>query len=93
MTGGGQSSGDEPALFGRSSELATAERALETDDRPTVVFVQGPAGIGKSALVARLLTRATAEGRTVHHADGRDVPLPMERFVSCSGTTTPPPPR
>lgn len=48
------------ALFGRAAELDQACKALVADD-PGVVVIEGPAGIGKSALWRSLIDRALAE--------------------------------
>ena len=47
----------EPLFVGRQAELAAMKDAFETAEggRPVVLFVNGPSGIGKSALVERFL--------------------------------------
>jgi predicted Ser/Thr protein kinase len=49
----------ESLFVGREEELGVMERAFETAEggRPIVLFVHGPSGIGKSALVERFLER------------------------------------
>jgi hypothetical protein len=51
-------------LVGRSDELATLSRVLDPSG-PVVVFVVGPGGIGKSALVERFSHTARTAGATV----------------------------
>ena len=53
-------------LAGRDRELAVLDRALDDAARaPTVALVRGPAGHGKSALLARFAARARAGGALV----------------------------
>ncbi|MFB4270561.1 BTAD domain-containing putative transcriptional regulator [Nonomuraea sp. GTA35] len=75
----GPSAGPAAARFvGRATERA-AFLDLLAQGRPGVLFVRGPAGIGKSALLQQLAEDATAEGRQVRHlhasAEGRPVGL------------------
>jgi DNA-binding CsgD family transcriptional regulator len=51
-------------FVGRESELATLHEWTQPGEPPSVVFVHGPAGIGKSALVA-VLTESFGPGATV----------------------------
>ncbi|GAA2852092.1 BTAD domain-containing putative transcriptional regulator [Nonomuraea rubra] len=53
-------------FVGRAGERA-AFRDLLGQARPALLFVRGPAGIGKSALLHQLAQDATAEGRQVRH--------------------------
>ena len=51
-------------MVGRSSELADLEQALAeaADGRPSVVFVVGESGIGKTRLLAELVRGAQERG-------------------------------
>jgi len=57
------------AFVGRKEELAAFDEALCGDGG--VLFVHGPGGVGKSALLSRFAQRAAAAGRTVLVLDGR----------------------
>jgi hypothetical protein len=61
----------------RADELASLMEILATQ-RPAVVAVDGPPGIGKSGLLATLAARARRQGWTVVGADD-DEPLQVER--------------
>jgi hypothetical protein len=61
------------AFVGRKEELATFDEALRGDGG--VLFVHGPGGVGKSALLSRFAQRAQEAGRTVLMLDGRMVDL------------------
>src|SRR3954447_20179600 len=54
-------------LIGRTSELQQLEAALAdaSDGRPSLAFVAGDSGVGKTRLVSELLTRAEAAGAEV----------------------------
>jgi len=58
-------------LVGRSLELAQLEAALAEAARgqPSLAFVVGESGVGKSRLVAELQARAAADGARVLHGD------------------------
>ncbi|WP_051792857.1 ATP-binding protein [Amycolatopsis jejuensis] len=56
------------AFVGRKEELATFDEAMGSGG---VLFVHGPGGIGKSALLGQFAQRATGAGRTVTMLDGR----------------------
>jgi AAA ATPase domain len=67
----------DAALFaGRERELATFERLLERSgwSQPSVVFLHGPGGIGKSALAREMARRGRAAGMSIHWIDGRELP-------------------
>jgi AAA+ ATPase superfamily predicted ATPase len=59
---------------GREDELRYLEAF--SGDRPpsSVVFIHGPGGIGKSALLRELVRRAERRGFTVHWIEGRELP-------------------
>src|SRR5581483_9724799 len=54
-------------------ELAAFDVALRTPDS-SVLYVQGPGGVGKSALLRRFAQEAEAAGRPVVLVDGRAIP-------------------
>jgi len=58
-------------LVGRSLELAQLEAALAdaSEGQPSLAFVVGESGVGKSRLVAELQARAGANGTRVLHGD------------------------
>ncbi|MGJ6969240.1 ATP-binding protein [Streptosporangium sp. G11] len=58
------------AFVGREEELATFRSALY-DGGPSVLYVHGPGGIGKSTLLRRFAQEAAAAGRLVVDVDGR----------------------
>jgi hypothetical protein len=62
---------DAQDFVGRSAELGILER-LVTSPEGQIVFVHGPGGIGKSALLREAERRARREGRPVISIDLRD---------------------
>ncbi|WP_433519375.1 AAA family ATPase [Nonomuraea sp. CA-143628] len=60
----------ERAFAGREEELAVFQAALYGGGR-SVLFVHGPGGIGKSALLRRFAHEAAVTGRPVSMVDGR----------------------
>src|SRR4051795_2374420 len=58
-------------LVGRTGELAELEAALQeaADGRPSLAFLAGESGVGKSRLLAELERRAREEGATVLGGD------------------------
>ncbi|GGT00410.1 MULTISPECIES: AAA family ATPase [Streptomyces] len=64
----------EQAFIGRSHELARFRAALAAGpDAPSVLYVHGPGGVGKSALLRRCADEASAAGRRVVRVDGRRI--------------------
>ncbi|WP_405720990.1 ATP-binding protein [Streptomyces sp. NBC_00046] len=68
------------AFVGRKEELAAFEEALCTGGR--VLFIHGPGGVGKSALLRRFAQRAAAADRTVLMLDGRSLEESPAAFVA-----------
>jgi hypothetical protein len=64
------------AFTGRAEEIALFRAALTT---PGVVFLHGPGGVGKSALLDAYAEIAAADGLDVLRADARDVGLGPDR--------------
>ena len=62
-------------LIGRAAELAELEAALAdaADERPSIVFVAGESGVGKSRLLAELERQATEGGALVLAGDCVDL--------------------
>jgi DNA-binding CsgD family transcriptional regulator/tetratricopeptide (TPR) repeat protein len=62
-------------LIGRAAELAELEAALAeaADERPSLVFLAGESGVGKSRLLAELEQRATEGGALVLTGDCVDL--------------------
>ena len=64
----------ERAFIGRGGERELAASALTADEPPfAVLFLHGPGGIGKSALLRRLSLDAEAAGALAVAVDGRAV--------------------
>ncbi|MFC4857904.1 AAA family ATPase [Actinophytocola glycyrrhizae] len=71
------------AFVGRKEELAAFDEALCGDGG--VLFVHGPGGVGKSALLRRFAQRAEEAGRTVLTLDGRVLDESPAAFMSRTG--------
>jgi hypothetical protein len=69
-------------LVGRDDVLRRLERALATGERTRVLFVHGPGGIGKSAVLHELARRAEERQTSVRRVDGRDRDVAGERLQS-----------
>jgi DNA-binding CsgD family transcriptional regulator len=71
--------GTEPVLVGREPELATLVGLLDRlrAGRGGAVWLEGRAGLGKTALLSALLQRCAAAGCTVRVGSGAD-PRPLE---------------
>ncbi|MFE9677093.1 AAA family ATPase [Streptomyces sp. NPDC006259] len=74
-------------FVGREPELRVLRDALlGGPDAPSVLYVHGPGGIGKSALVRQYAKEAAAAGRAVVHIDGRAVPSVPQAFEEAAET-------
>ena len=71
---------DGKSLIGRGRELQVGRRLLDGGPGAAVLFLHGPGGVGKSALLATLLSEAEAAGRVVRRLDGRGLPPGQEPF-------------
>ena len=61
-------------FVGRTQILDDVERALASDDPPfAVLYLHGPGGVGKTALVRELRYRCADRDVPVHHVDARHV--------------------
>lgn len=64
-------------LVGRDGDLDAIEAELARPGRVAAVYVHGPAGIGKTALLREATERAVASGYDLVWIDGRDIaPVP-----------------
>ena len=69
-------------FVGRVRELEVLQRALDADAARPVVFVHGPGGIGKSALLSAQAERAREQGLSVRSVDGRDSERAEEALIA-----------
>jgi hypothetical protein len=69
----------ELAFMGRQEELEVFRAALSGGDR-SVLYVHGPGGVGKTALLRVFEREASAAGRAVTRIDGRVTGLSSEAF-------------
>ena len=71
------------SFAGRVDELELFEAALDGDEPPfTLLFVHGPGGVGKTALLHRFREIAERIGVPVARVDGRDVQATPNCFLS-----------
>ncbi|GAB7192665.1 hypothetical protein NUM3379_33740 [Kineococcus sp. NUM-3379] len=71
------------AFVGRRAEQALFEAVLRGGPQaPSVLYVHGPAGIGKSSLLQALAERARQAGRPVAEVDGRALGSSREPLVA-----------
>ncbi|WP_327587239.1 ATP-binding protein [Nonomuraea sp. NBC_00507] len=75
----------EAAFVGREEEL-TAFSSTLCGGGPSVLWVHGPGGIGKSTLLRRFAQEATAAGRPVALLDGRTLEPSPEAFEAEAGS-------
>ena len=77
-------------FVGRAAELQIFERALAAALPPfAVLWIHGPGGVGKSALLAALHERAIAGGRRVVRVDGASIERRPQGFVDALGLERP----
>lgn len=71
------------SFVGRTSELELVRSALDGEHpHPALLWVHGPAGIGKSSLVAQVGHLASDRGALVVALDGREVPPRREEVLA-----------
>jgi hypothetical protein len=58
-------------FVGRRQVLDGVERMLDGRSDHRILYVHGPGGVGKSALLRSIARRASAAGRPIAHVDGR----------------------
>ncbi|GGV67382.1 hypothetical protein GCM10010277_75990 [Streptomyces longisporoflavus] len=69
------------SFVGRDGELRRFGRALDGGpDAPRVLFLHGPGGVGKSALLRRFADEAELRNRPVVQVDGRTAPADAQGF-------------
>ncbi|MEV5018716.1 ATP-binding protein [Streptomyces sp. NPDC053780] len=69
------------SFVGRDGELRRFGRALDGGpDAPRVLFLHGPGGVGKSALLRRFADEAVLRNRPVVRVDGRTAPADVQDF-------------
>ncbi len=69
-------------FVGRAAELELFRQALVSEDPPFVVlYLFGPGGVGKSALLGEFARLAAQEGRPVYHLDGRYIEPSPQGFL------------
>ncbi|WP_217145741.1 AAA family ATPase [Streptomyces sp. AC627_RSS907] len=74
-------------FVGREAELGLLREALAGGpDAPSVLYVHGPGGIGKSSLVRQYAKEAAAAGRAVVHVDGRVALAAPQAFEKAAET-------
>ncbi|MFC5835281.1 AAA family ATPase [Nonomuraea insulae] len=81
--GGRLEAARERAFTGRKEELAAFDSALLSGGQ--VLFVHGPGGVGKSALLRRFAQQAVAAGRPVTALDGRTLDPSPPSFEAVAG--------
>lgn len=73
------------AFVGREEELAVLDSALRADEAgPSLFYVHGPGGIGKSTLLRRVADGARRLGRPVVEVDGRFVERSTTAFEAAT---------
>ena len=65
--------GPAPGILEREQELAELARLLDPSAAPQVLFLEGPAGIGKTTLLAWSADRARQAGAVVLSARGTEL--------------------
>lgn len=74
---------DRAQFIGRATELEYFDSLLRGEQSTNVVFLSGPGGIGKSALLREVCRRARQRGFTVAWLEGRDLP-PFPEVMSAA---------
>ncbi len=81
------------AFVGRSTELARFDEIIQGQGPARVLFVHGPGGIGKTALLDQFRMRGRTAGRTPVSIDARDVDCSadglMAAFKRATGSAAP----
>ncbi|MFC4049002.1 AAA family ATPase [Actinomadura syzygii] len=72
-------------FVGRQDELARFRSSLENEDAPRVVFVHGPGGVGKTALLHQFGWLGERQGRRCVWLDGRELAPVASAVVAALG--------
>jgi hypothetical protein len=73
--------GRRQGFVGRAAELTAFRTALQTPDQAAVLFVHGPAGVGKSTLVRRMFDISVESGARTLLVDARDLPPTLDALA------------
>ena len=73
-------------FVGRAAELSRFRMILAEPDEPRVVYVHGPGGVGKTALLHQFAWLAEQAGRRRVWLDGREVQPDAETIVGLLGS-------
>lgn len=73
---------DADRFVGRADALAAFDRLVDPHGGLRLLFVHGPGGIGKSALLRELRRRAASAGMTVSAFDGRVLPIAADLLAA-----------
>jgi hypothetical protein len=73
-------------LVGRERELKSIAAELAAADPVAAVYLHGPAGIGKTALLREATERAAAAGSALFWIDGRDIAPVPDQLEDALGT-------
>jgi Mrp family chromosome partitioning ATPase len=73
-------------FVGRAAELTRFGALLADPDEPRVVYVHGPGGVGKTALLHQFAWLAGQAGRRLVWLDGREVQPDAETVVGLLGS-------
>jgi hypothetical protein len=73
-------------LVGRERELGSLAAELAATNRVAAVYLHGPAGIGKTALLREATERAVAAGSSLLWIDGRDIAPVPDQLEDALGT-------
>src|SRR5687767_10409842 len=73
-------------FVGRAAEIEMFHVAMDAADPPySVLYLYGPGGIGKTALLDALAAHAEHTGAHVVRLDGRELPLSAEAVLDVLG--------
>ena len=73
--------GDARHFVGREAEFGAVAELLDTQTPSRILFVHGPGGIGKSALLRAASRQAEAGGFAVEEHDARALPGGLEELL------------
>ena len=73
---------DADRFVGRVEALSAFDQLVDPSGEARLLFVHGPGGVGKSALLRELRRRAGSQGMTVAAFDGRALPTAADLLAS-----------